>query len=143
MAEPNYGGAYVNKVSQEEIDKAFEDAAMKPSAHHPAPGKYVPLIADVLREAAKEAEPEEEARFGGESPSSTHALAPASIHPVTVARVARLLAEHRRPTRPRPARRSIRDQGYELGRPQTDHRQKATGTIDDGHGRVDTARDSG
>jgi len=65
MAEPNYGGAYVNKVSQDEIDAVYEKAAMKASDHHPAPGSYVPSMPDILKAAAKEAEPEEEARFGG------------------------------------------------------------------------------
>ena len=64
-AEPNYGGAFVAKVTQDEIDAVYEKAAMKAADHHPAPGSYVPTMADILKTAAKEAEPEEEARFGG------------------------------------------------------------------------------
>ena len=65
MAAPMYEGAYVPKISQEEIDKVYEEAAMKPSSHHPAPGKYVPSMAELHRAAAKEAEEEEEPRYGG------------------------------------------------------------------------------
>jgi hypothetical protein len=51
-----YEGAYVPRISQDEIDAVYEQASMQPRFDHPAPGKEVPKVSDVTRAARKEAE---------------------------------------------------------------------------------------
>ena len=51
-----YEGAYVPRISQDEIDAVYEQASMQPRFDHPAPGKAVPTVRDVTRDARKEAE---------------------------------------------------------------------------------------
>ena len=51
-----YEGAYVPRISQDEVDAVYEMASMQPRYDHPAPGKVVPSVRDVTRDARKEAE---------------------------------------------------------------------------------------
>ena len=41
-----YEGAYVPRISQDEVDAVYEMASMQPRYDHPAPGKVVPSVSD-------------------------------------------------------------------------------------------------
>ena len=80
MAEekpPRYEGAYVPKLSQEELDAVYEQAAMQPRFDHPPPG--TPCSQSPLHSYDHRPLPHSEDRY---HPYHTHTtLLPHSHHP--------------------------------------------------------------